>query len=101
MKSIHHRYFDDPSDTDCISFSQFEGRKVGGEKMLGDVFVSWDQVKKQAPDFGTSPEGELLYCLIHGILHLLGHDDRTPRARKKMFALQDRIYEKLAYHGDS
>jgi len=95
MKSIHKQYFNDPSDTDCISFSQFEGLKVGNEKLLGDVFVCWNQVQKQAPQYGNNPKEELLYCIIHGILHLLGYDDITAQKRKIMFKKQDQIFHRL------
>jgi len=95
MKSLHWKFFRDRSDTDCMSFSQYEGRAVTGESTLGDVFVSWGQVKRQAEEFGNTPEEELLYCVIHGILHLIGHDDMKESARKKMFKLQDRIFRKL------
>ena len=95
MKAIHKKFFNDPSDTDCMSFSQFEGKQIGKAKLLGDVFVCWDQVKRQAPQFGNKPEGELLYCIIHGMLHLIGHDDLKPAARKKMFQLQDKIFKRF------
>ena len=95
MKSMHWDFFHDRSDTDCISFSQFEGKQVGAEKTLGDVFISWGQIRRQAPQYGNTPVEELLYCVIHGILHLIGHDDLKVAARKKMFKIQNRIFKKL------
>ena len=96
MKAIHKKFFNDPSDTDSMSFSQVEGKLVRGEKILGDVFLCWDQIKGQAPRFGHTPKEELIYCMIHGILHLVGYDDATPRAKRKMFKKQDEIFRTLS-----
>jgi len=96
MRALHWKYFKDRSDTDCISFSQFERHSRGQAKILGDVFVSWDQVKKQAPQYNNSSRSELLYCVIHGLLHLLGHDDHDPAMKRTMFKLQDKIHQKLS-----
>lgn len=98
MKRLHKQFFGDASDTDCISFSQLEGRAVGGERLLGDVFVCWNQVKRQAQEFGNTPQKELLYCVIHGLLHLIGYEDQKQGARAIMFKLQDRIFKRL-HHG--
>ncbi|MBI4398239.1 MAG: rRNA maturation RNase YbeY [Candidatus Omnitrophica bacterium] len=97
MKRLHRDFFGDASDTDCISFSQYEGRAIRGERTLGEVFVSWSQVRRQAPKFSHTPQEELLYCIVHGILHLIGYEDRTLTQRKKMFHVQDRIFKKYAY----
>ncbi len=92
MKKLHREFFNDPSDTDCISFSQYEGTRVKASRLLGDVFVCWNQVCKQAKQYNQKPKEELYYCIIHGILHLLGYDDVEPEAKKKMFLMQDRIF---------
>ena len=46
---------------------------------------------RQAPDNGRSVDGEAEYLLIHGLLHLLGHDHAEPEEKAVMFGLNDRI----------
>lgn len=68
--------------TDVLSFSQVEGEATGGlpERvavslgMLGDVVISADTAGRQAVAIGHSFEDEVRRLLVHGVLHLLGHD---------------------------
>jgi len=57
------------------------GRRAGTS---ADVVVSTDTAAANALIFKTSPAYELNLYVIHGILHLLGYDDRSARQRKKM-----------------
>jgi probable rRNA maturation factor len=45
----------------------------------------------QAAEGGRTPEEEADYLLIHGLLHLLGHDHAEPGEKKAMFDLNDKI----------
>ena len=66
--------------------------------LLGDVVVSADTARRQAERSGNPPEREVSYLVIHGILHLLGHDHERERSRARaMSALQDRLF---AENGD-
>jgi len=56
--------------------------------LLGDVVVCTEVALRQAQQRGVSCEEETLELLAHGILHLLGHRDDTPAARRKMFRRQ-------------
>jgi len=79
--------------TDVLSFSQVEvpqgaavtrgttprGRAVdpaslGRRPVLGDIVISLDTAERQAPRYGHSLEAELERLLVHGVLHLLGHE---------------------------
>ncbi|MEM6733107.1 MAG: rRNA maturation RNase YbeY [Myxococcota bacterium] len=71
--------------TDVLSFSQVEGELFPGEKrVLGDVVISLDTAARQAESIGHSLEDEVKRLLVHGVLHLLGHDHvhGGPQARK-------------------
>ena len=50
------------------------GADAGGPFVLGDVVVAVDVVERQTGAFGTTFEGELSLLLVHGLLHLCGHD---------------------------
>lgn len=54
----------------------------------GDIVVSVDRATAQAPAAGTTPGDEVRFLLLHGLLHLLGHDDATDDQRAAMLARQ-------------
>jgi probable rRNA maturation factor len=51
---------------------------------------------RQAAEFGTTWEAELLRYVIHGILHLRGYDDLEPAKRRVMKREENRLVRKLA-----
>jgi len=105
-----HRGVDAP--TDVLSFPAAEGEPFpapdggGGEPpYLGDVAVSLDQVARQAAERGLAFELELRHVVLHGLLHLLGHDHETPAEEAAMRAreesvLGDAIHAGAAGHDD-
>ena len=60
---------------------------------LGEVIVSYPQARRQAEQAGHTVETELAFLLVHGVLHLLGHDHEGPDERAQMEALQDRVMQ--------
>lgn len=83
-----HRGIDQP--TDVLSFSLAEGKWFPAERDLGDVFLCPVYIRRQARRFAVSYQEECTRLLIHGILHLAGHDHRTKREAGKMFELQEK-----------
>jgi probable rRNA maturation factor len=59
--------------------------------MLGDIVLCPAVTAAQAAASNRTPEDEADYLLIHGLLHLLGHDHAEPDEKKVMFDLNDRI----------
>lgn len=76
--------------TDVLSFSQHEGEDefAGEENLLGDVVISVETAKRQAKEQGRAIAAEVDMLLVHGLLHLLGHDHAEPQEAEKMFARQ-------------
>ncbi len=64
---LHHDYY-----TDIITFNYCENNIVSG-----DIFISVDTVKTNAKEYNQSVENELHRVIIHGVLHLLGYNDKT------------------------
>jgi probable rRNA maturation factor len=62
----------------------------------GEIFICVDEAVWQARKFGTSWQSEVIRCLVHGVLHLLGFEDSTARARHKMKREEDRWLRKLS-----
>jgi probable rRNA maturation factor len=77
--------------TDVLAFPMdMPGETPAGEPaILGDVVVCPDVAAEQAPAHGKSAEDELDLLVVHGILHLLGHDHAEPEERAIMFGLTD------------
>ena len=67
-------------------------------KRLGEVILCYPRAKKQARRLGHSLEKELTILLIHGILHLLGHEDeKGEKKAKEMKEMENKILEKVNY----
>lgn len=50
----------------------------GLPRELGDVIVSYPRAVAQAEEYGHPVERELTYLIVHGVLHILGHDHEQP-----------------------
>ena len=104
MKDLNSLYRKKDRTTDVLSFSAREaapGQKPFilpeiGEYFLGEIFISLAEARRQSLEYGESLDGVLAKLLIHGILHLTGYDhEKNETGAKKMFALQEEIYNKL------
>jgi probable rRNA maturation factor len=86
MAELHERYLGEPGPTDVLSFPQDDEPLVDGEpQLLGDVVICPEVAAEQ-----QGPEAEVRLLLVHGILHLLGHDHEEEGERAEMWALQAR-----------
>jgi probable rRNA maturation factor len=91
---LHHK-----GSTDVITFDHTEKRKAEGGKrkqLHGELFVCMDDAILQAEQFQTSWQSEVVRYIVHGILHLLGHDDLKPQLRRKMKREENRLLRRLA-----
>lgn len=87
-----HRGKDKP--TDVLSFPIYEPGERSphdGERLLGDVVISVDTARRQAADYDAPLQNEIYRLLIHGILHVLGHDHEEPAERQAMEAEERRL----------
>lgn len=81
---LGHKYV-----TDVITFPYPQTGFKG--EVFGDIIVCFEQARKQAPQANTSTILEFLILMVHGALHLVGYDDKTPELRSKMNSLAQRI----------
>ncbi|NLB48358.1 MAG: rRNA maturation RNase YbeY [Erysipelotrichia bacterium] len=94
-----YRHLDQPTDVIAFAFlDDCEDRErilhSGSVVILGEIYISFDQAKVQAENYGHSLERELKFLFVHGLLHLLGYDHMTEEDERSMFALQDKILPK-------
>ncbi|MGH2652244.1 MAG: rRNA maturation RNase YbeY [Actinomycetota bacterium] len=86
MADLHARYLDEEGPTDVLSFPLGDTDE-GGAQILGDVVIAPDVAAANHPE---DPAAELRLLLVHGILHLLGHDHDDEGERAEMWAKQER-----------
>lgn len=85
MKKINRKYTKRRKTTDVLSFGMKEGKNMGVDYPgLGDIYVSLDQAKRQAREYGISLKEEASRLVIHGLLHLLGYDHKNKTQAKIM-----------------
>jgi probable rRNA maturation factor len=89
IADLHRRFMDEEGPTDVLSFPLDEAGEAGedGVRILGDVVICPAVAARNAPE---DVAGELRLLLVHGILHLLGHDHIEDAERVEMWARQER-----------
>lgn len=79
IKLLNKEYRNIDKATDVLSFPMED------DVLLGDIVISLEKAKEQAPIFNNSYKEEILRLLIHGLLHLIGYDHiNGGRQAKKM-----------------
>ena len=96
MSAYHEKFMGEPGPTDVLSFPMDELRAPDDDEeppvgLLGDIVLCPEVTAAQASENGRTAEAEADYLLIHGLLHLLGHDHAEPAEKKVMFDLNDRL----------
>lgn len=90
MTQLNEKHLQHEGPTDVITLDY--GPAAG---LVGEIFVCVDVAVEQARQFRADWPVELARYAIHGILHLSGHDDRRPAARRRMKQAEDRWVKKL------
>jgi len=80
-----YRNIDKP--TDVLSFPNDDEL----DDTLGDIFISIEQARLQAAEYGHSFDREIAFLAVHGYLHLKGYDHHNDEDEKKMIVEQERI----------
>lgn len=86
MADLHVRYMAEEGPTDVLSFPLDETGE-DGVRVLGDVVIAPAVAARNNP---ADPASEMRLLLVHGILHLLGHDHEEEGERAAMWAIQER-----------
>lgn len=85
---INRTYLQHDYNTDVITFdySDLTGKGI----VSGDIFIDPQTVRSNAGIVDTEPAEELMRVIVHGVLHLCGHGDKTPAQEKSMRAFENR-----------
>ena len=85
--------------TDVLSFGQMEGEPfVVPIPVLGDLVISLQTAAKQAKERGHPLPAEVRILLVHGLMHLIGHDHIDPSDRMAMAKAEDDLLAALPSH---
>ena len=99
MAGLNEQYRHRQGPTDVLSFSLREGDGPVApdmEHLLGDIVISVDTACRQASEACHSPRREIAVLLIHGLLHLLGHDhEQGDEAAQAMEDLQQKCLREI------
>lgn len=89
LRRLNNTFLGHDYATDVLSFPALEG-----EESLGELAISAPRAKAQAAEFGHAIEVEIEILMLHGALHLLGHDHETDKGA--MRRLESRWRQKLS-----
>lgn len=81
--------------TDVLSFPSDEIDPEGGNRYLGDILVSLQRAEEQAQAADHSTLAEVQLLVVHGVLHLMGHDHAEPADKTRMWKAQAEILTEL------
>ena len=88
MKQLNQNYLNKNNATDILSFSSME------KNSLGELILSVEKIKLQAREHGLSFQEEMIYLILHGILHLLGyHHEQGGEEAKETYRIQDLLFQ--------
>lgn len=93
MTRVNETFLQHEGSTDVITFDHAEG--AGSPALHGELFVCVDEAILQARRFRTTWQSEVVRYVVHGVLHLLGHDDHRADRRRKMKREENRLVRRI------
>jgi probable rRNA maturation factor len=82
MALLNETFLKHTGSTDVITFDYAD--KTEGTILRGEIFVCVDEAIIHAKKFKTNWQSEIVRYIVHGVLHLIGHDDLKPKRRREM-----------------
>jgi probable rRNA maturation factor len=94
MARINWDFLQHTGSTDVITFDHSDPcqpQPKHGVALHGELFICVEDAVRQAREFGTQWQSELVRYAVHGVLHLLGYDDLKPELRRTMKREENRL----------
>ncbi len=109
MRALNKRYRKQDKSTDVLAFPQYDWKrppkvqkspaqavKILNPLPLGDVVISPSDAAFNAMESGSDLAKEICFLVIHGILHLVGHDHMKAGEKRRMFSEQKKLMRVFA-----
>jgi probable rRNA maturation factor len=87
LRALNRRFLRRDRPTDVLSF------RYDGEPIVGDILIAPAQARAYARRHGLPYAEELARYVVHGLLHWLGHEDRTAAEQRGMRVMEDRLLD--------
>ncbi len=85
LHSLNQKYLQHDTYTDILTFTLSDEQ----EPVHSEIYISVERVDENSKAFGVENRIELLRVMVHGILHLCGYSDHTPKEKKLMREKED------------
>jgi probable rRNA maturation factor len=97
LRNLSREYVGRDHDTDVISFplEDLDWPSGGNGGLNGEIIASAEMARQHAMETNGDPQAELLLYLVHGLLHLMGYDDRRPEDARRMHEREDALLEEF------
>lgn len=95
LHELNLNYLGVDAPTDVLSFPASETDPETGARYVGDILISIPRAETQAQAAGHALEAEVQLLVVHGVLHLVGHDHAEPEEKARMWKAQAEILERL------
>jgi probable rRNA maturation factor len=95
LHELNLNYLGVDAPTDVLSFPASETDPETGARYIGDILISIPRAQTQADAAGHSLEAEVQLLVVHGVLHLIGHDHAEAQEKARMWKAQAEILERL------
>ncbi len=97
MRALNRDYRDTDAPTNVLSFAgdPIRGDEGGSPAMLGDVVIAFETASAEAKTQEKTLSDHLSHLVVHGVLHLLGHDHMDDSAADEMERLERDILARL------
>ena len=90
LREINREFLEHDYYTDVITFDYSEDDSITGE-----IYISVDTVRYNSKSLGIPYTGELRRVILHGVLHLLGYNDRDKEEQMLMRKMEDKYLDKF------
>ena len=95
IQALNKDFLGRDAPTDVIAFPADEPDPETGRRYLGDVVISLMRAAGQAGERSHPLQAEIQLLVVHGVLHLLGHDHAGSAEKERMWAAQAEALERL------
>ena len=95
LHELNKEFLGVDAPTDVLSFPASESDPETGTPYLGDILISIPRATQQAQASGHSVEAEVQLLVVHGTLHLMGHDHAEAEEKARMWAAQAEVMSRL------